>query len=246
MKGVIGVFSIPALNWALTAVLLLGAAGHLARTVRTGQATDRVNNALHALMHLLMAAMLWNLAPATLLAQITLLAGAALWFTIQAVARPEFPLLCTGTTRRLGCAYHALSMSAAALMIALMAPHTTPDPTATNALMAPHTTPDPTATNSTTGTDPMPMPMTHAHHHTTAAATAPGTPGLAPAPALALAMTVLFATAAVVFTILHLRKRTTRHPNHPHANHKHPTHTTHALEALGATAMALMSATMTT
>ncbi|MFP3463352.1 hypothetical protein R5O87_21160, partial [Arthrobacter globiformis] len=49
-----------------------------------------------------------------------LLAGGALWFIIQAVARPEYKLLCAGTQGRIKCAYHALTMTGAALMITLM------------------------------------------------------------------------------------------------------------------------------
>ena len=69
-------------------------------------------------MNVLMAAMLWNLVPSTMLAQIAVLAGAALWFVIQAVARPEFKILCAGSQDRLKCVYHSLTMAGAALMIA--------------------------------------------------------------------------------------------------------------------------------
>ncbi|GAB14385.1 hypothetical protein ARGLB_068_00010, partial [Arthrobacter globiformis NBRC 12137] len=113
-------FNIPALTWTLTAVLLAGGSYHLWQATRSHHLTDRVNNTLHALMNTLMAAMLWNLAPSTILAQIGLLAAAALWFIIQAVARPEYKLLCAGTQGRIKCAYHALTMAAAALMIATM------------------------------------------------------------------------------------------------------------------------------
>ena len=89
---------------------------------------DRVNESLHALMNVLMAAMLWNLAPSTMLAQIAVLAGAALWFVFQAVARPEFKMLCAGSQGRLKCVYHSLTMAAAALMIAMMGQATTHGP----------------------------------------------------------------------------------------------------------------------
>ncbi|WP_442853127.1 DUF5134 domain-containing protein [Arthrobacter sp. MA-N2] len=72
--------------------------------------------------------MLWNLAPTTLLAQIAVLTGAALWFTIQAVARPEFKTLCTTAQGRLKCAYHALTMAGAALMIRPHEPRNHPRP----------------------------------------------------------------------------------------------------------------------
>jgi hypothetical protein len=224
---VIRVFNIPAITWTLTAVLLAGGSYHLWQAARSPHLTDRVNNSLHTLMNALMAAMLWNLAPSTLLAQIGLLTGAALWFVIQAVARPEFKILCAGTQGRLKCAYHALTMTGAALMITMMThPTTSPGPGP-----ADHTS----------------MPMPAAHHaitttpHTT---TTPATPfGHSPAPAILL--TLLFGTAAVIFLILLLRRRqATNAPHHP-GSPRRSTRTEHALEALGATTMALMYATMT-
>ena len=94
-------FNIPALTWTLTAVLLLSGSYHALQAARSQKLTDRVNKGLHALMNALMAAMLWNLAPSTMLAQIGLLTGAALWFVIQAVVRPEFKTLCGGSQGRL-------------------------------------------------------------------------------------------------------------------------------------------------
>lgn len=228
-EGVIRVFNIPAMTWTLTAVLLAGGGYHLWQAVRSPHPTDRVNNSLHTLMNALMAAMLWNLAPSTLLAQIALLAGAALWFIIQALARPEFKILCTGTHGRIKCAYHALTMAAAALMITMM---THP---------AGHGT-DPAGQTS------MPMPMPASHHamtttpHTTATA---ATPAFGHPPAPGILLTVLFGTAALVFLILLLRGRqATNAPHHP-GHTRRSTRTEHALEALGATTMALMSATTT-
>jgi Domain of unknown function (DUF5134) len=222
---VIRVFHIPALTWTLTAVLLAGGACQLWQAYRAAHLTDRINNTLHALMNTLMAAMLWNLAPTTLLAQIGLLAAAALWFIIQAVARPEYKLLCAGTQGRITCAYHALTMAAAALMITTMT-HPAPD----------------NGTTPTAGT-PITMPMDHAHHTIT---TTPHTPATGTATALGhtpgILLTLLFATAATTFLILLLRNRTT--PTHHHTGtHQPPTRTQHALEALGATTMALMFAT---
>jgi hypothetical protein len=222
---VIRVFNIPAITWTLTAVLLAGGSYHLWQAVRSPHLTDWVNNSLHALMNALMAAMLWNLAPSTVLAQIGLLAGAALWFVIQAVARPEFKILCAGTQGRLKCAYHALTMTGAALMITMMThPATSP---------AEQT--------------PMPMSMPAAHHaittapHASATATATTPFGHSPAPAILL--TLLFGTAAVIFLILLLRGRqATNAPHHP-GSPRHSTRTEHALEAFGATTMALMFAT---
>ena len=221
-------FHIPALTWTLTAVLLIAGSYHLAQAVRARHLTDRVNNTLHALMNTLMTAMLWNLGPSTLLAQIAILTAAALWFTLQAVARPEFKLLCAGNQGRLKCAYHSLTMAAAATMIALMTTHT------------------PTATTTGTGTTTT-AAGTHTAHHgsaytaTTAAADTTATAALGNTPAIAL--TLVFAAAATTFLILILRHRTTTTTHH---GRKHPTRTEHALEALGATTMALMFATMTT
>jgi hypothetical protein len=225
-QGVIRVFNIPAITWTLTAVLLAGGTYHLWQASGSRHLTDRVNNSLHALMNALMAAMLWNLAPSTVLAQIGLLAGAALWFVIQAVARPEFKILCAGTQGRLKCAYHALTMTGAALMITMMThPTTSPGP----------------------GQTPMPMSMPAAHHaittapHTTTTAATPF--GHSPAPAILL--TLLFGTAAVIFLILLLRRQATTTTHHHPGAPKRSTRTEHALEAIGATTMALMYATMT-
>jgi hypothetical protein len=218
---VIRVFNIPALTWTLTAVLLAGASYHLWQATRSHHLTDRVNNTLHALMNALMAAMLWNLAPSTILAQIGLLAAAALWFIIQAVARPEYKLLCAGTQGRIKCAYHALTMAAAALMIAMMT--------------------HPTTTGHTSGpADHTSMPATHHAMTTTPSTTTTAAPPLDHPPGILL--TLLFATAALTFLILLARRTTT---THQHTATKHSTRTEHALEALGATTMALMFATMT-
>ncbi|MFI2564599.1 DUF5134 domain-containing protein [Paenarthrobacter sp. NPDC018779] len=183
---------------------------------------DRTNQGLHALMHLLMAAMLWNAAPATTLVQILILAAAALWFTIQAVARPHYRTFCSGTTGRLKCTYHAATMAAAAIMIAMMTNHTT------------------TNTQATTGS----TPATAAHtHHATTTGTGTGTASVFQnTPALATLLTIAFAAAATTFLILLLRHRTqTTHTHHHPTN----TRTEHGLEAAGATTMALMFATMT-
>ncbi|WP_307098735.1 DUF5134 domain-containing protein [Arthrobacter globiformis] len=231
-------FNIPALTWTLTAVLLAGGSYHLWQAARSHHLTDRVNNTLHALMNALMAAMLWNLAPSTTLAQIGLLAAAALWFIIQAVARPEFKLLCAGTQGRLKCAYHALTMAAAALMIAMMT-HPTTSPAPANGSQADGMP------------DGMSMTMPHSHHAMTAAPhnTAPDTATAAAAAyghaAPAILLTVFFAAAAATFLTLLLRRRAMTNSAHHQAATKHSTRTEHALEALGATTMALMFATMT-
>ncbi|MFF1829814.1 DUF5134 domain-containing protein [Paenarthrobacter sp. NPDC058040] len=180
----------------------------------------RVNQGLHALMHLLMAAMLWNAAPTTTLLQILLLAGAALWFIIQAVARPQYRTLCTGTRDRIKCTYHALTMAAAAIMIAMMTNHTTPA--------------TPTAPSTATA---------HTHHTTTATGTSTGSASIFQnTPALATILTIAFTAAATIFLILLLRRTHTTTTHH----HTKNTRTEHGLEAAGATTMALMFATMTT
>jgi hypothetical protein len=227
---VIRVFNIPALTWTLTAVLLAGGSYHLWQATRSHHLTDRVNNTLHALMNALMAAMLWNLAPSTILAQIGLLAAAALWFIIQAVARPEFKLLCAGTQGRIKCAYHGLTMAAAALMIAMMTHPATTGPAAAHGTAPGH---------GTGPADPTSMPAAHHAMTTTPAATPLDHPP-------GILLTLLFATAALTFLILLARRTTTTHHTTTKHSTKHPTRTEHALEALGATTMALMFATMTT
>jgi hypothetical protein len=219
-------FATPAVNWTLTVVLLLSGSYHLLQATQSRPPTDRINKSLHALMNLLMAAMLWNAMPSTMLAQITVLAGAALWFLIQAVARPEYKTLCAGRQGRLTCIYQSLTMVGAAFMIAMMAPATISQetrPAATQAMSAPH-----------------------AHHVMTQAA--PGTAGtiLNHSPAPAILLTTLFGAAAIVFIILFLRGRATRPAPHNRITPKHSTHTDRAHEALGAALMALMFATMTT
>ena len=238
-------FEIPAVSWALTAVLSAAGAYHLYLAARARQATDRINEALHALMHAAMAAMIWNLAPAALLAQIGVLAAAALWFTLQAIARPEYKLLCTGTQGRITCAYHAATMAAAALMLTMM--NTTTSQTATGTGIGTTGMPQMSmgSMGSMGGMDMGSMPMNH-HTTTPAAATSTANPLTAllthqSAPALILA--ILFGTAAITFTTLLLRRQpTTGHGTH---GNTHNNRTKHALEATGAATMALMFATMT-
>lgn len=225
-KSVIRVFNVPTITWALTAVLLLSGCYYLLQAARSPHLTDRVNKSLHALMNVLMAAMLWNLAPSTMLAQIAVLAGAALWFVIQAVARPEFQILCAGSQDRLTCVYHSLTMAGAALMIAMMG---------LAASAGPDTAPAAAASTS------------HAHH---AAAPAPGdaahsaaAPGLN-LPALALPLTVFFATATLIFIVLLLRSRAAKTTTGNRSASRHSTRIDVALEAIGAAVMALMFATM--
>jgi len=217
------VFTIPAITWAVTAVLLLGGSYHALRAIRSRHFADLVNESFHGLMHVLMAAMLWNLAPSTLLGQILILAGAALWFVIQAVARPEHKLLCAGTEGRLKCVYHSLTMVAAALMIATMNQPTT----------AGH------------GSSPASGMATHlpaAQHAVTAAAHNGAT--LDHSPALAILLTIFFGTATVIFLVLELCARYTKTtPRHTGAS-RLPNRPERGLDVLGAAVMAFMSATM--
>lgn len=210
-------FNIPAITWTLTAVLLLSGSYHLLQATKPDQLTERINNSLHALMNLLMAAMLWNLAPSTVLAQIAVLTGAALWFIIQAVARPEFKILCTGSLSRLKCVYHSVSMAGAALMITMMTSHITPGAAET-------------------------MPLPNAHHAMPQLPRATATATLDHLPSLATPLTIIFATAALIFIALLLRTRkpATTEPKKT----AHSPREKHSLEALGAAIMALMFATM--
>ena len=220
----IRVFSNPAITWTLTAILLLSASYHILQGIKSKQRKDLINNNLHALMHLLMAAMLFHLAPSTMLAQIAVLAGAAMWFIIQAVARPELKTLCTNGPGRLKCAYHSLTMIGAAAMIAMMGGVTTTG----------------YATAPTSGTS-----TPHDHHAMTAPIKNTATATLEQSPNLAILLTLIFATAAIVFITLLLRLRATKNAHHNPDTPQHGSRKEHGLEALGATIMALMFATMT-
>ncbi|WP_427136116.1 DUF5134 domain-containing protein [Pseudarthrobacter sp. S9] len=217
-------FDIPAITWSLTAVLLLSGSYQVRQAIRSQQRTDRVNKSLHALMNILMAAMLWNLVPSTMLAQIAVLAGAALWFVIQAVARPEFKTLCAGSQGRLKCAYHSLTMAGAALMAAMMGQMTT------------------TAGHGIVPAGGMSMP--HAHHAMTAATPSTAAATVDHSPDLAILLTAFFGAAAVVFLILLLRSRVATTTLGHAAGPRRSVRAEHGLEALGAAVMALMFATM--
>ncbi|MEC5201200.1 hypothetical protein RCH21_003456 [Arthrobacter sp. PL16] len=227
-ESVAPVFTIPAITWTFTAVLLLSGGYHLLHAARSHQFTDRVNESLHGFMNVLMVAMLWNLASSTMLAQIAVLTGAALWFVIQAVARPEFKILCAGRQGRLKCVYHSITMAGAAFMVAMMAP------------------------SSSAGHGPVPAStnVPHGHHamapaDQTQAAQGAADSGTSHLPDLALLLTALFGVAAVVFLVLLLRGRTTKARTRNQVIPWHFGRTEHGLQALGAAAMALMFATMT-
>ncbi len=216
-------FNIPAITWSLTAVLLLSGSYHVLQATRSHRITDQVNESLHVLMNVLMAAMLWNLMPSTMLAQIAVLTGAALWFVIQAVARPEFKTLCAGSQGRLKCAYHSLTMAGAALMAAMMG----------------HVT---TASHGTVPADGMSMPT--AHHAMPAAAQDTAAATFDPSPDLAIPLTIFFGAAATIFLVLLLRRRVTITTHRDATTPRPSVRADHGLEALGAAAMALMFATM--
>jgi hypothetical protein len=179
-------------------------------------------------MNVLMAAMLWNLVPSTMLEQIMVLAAAALWFFIQSVARPEFTALHVCGQSRLRCLYHSLAMASAALMVAMMG-HVT--------AAGPGTAP--------TGGMSMPgMSMPDADHTVAAAAQSTAAATLSGPSGLAIPLTVLFGVAAVVFIVLLLRIRATKSADRSEPSPGLSARAGHAVEALGAAAMALMFATM--
>ena len=212
-------FNIPAITWTLTVILLLSGSYHLLQATKPHQLIDRINNALHALMNILMAAMLWDLAPSSVLAQIAVLAGSALWFIIQAVARPEFKILCAGHQGRLKCLYHSFSMAGAALMVTMMTSHIPAGPAAV-------------------------VPLASSHHAMPHPAPATATASLDHLPGLAAPLTIIFTAAALVFIVLLLRngKPATTAPGTTAA--KHSPRKQHSLEAVSAAIMALMFATM--
>jgi hypothetical protein len=217
---VIRVFNIPAITWTLTAILLFSGGYHCLQATRSHRLMDQVNNILHALMNVVMAAMLWNLVPSTMLAQIAILTGAALWFVIQAVARPEFKVFCAGSQGRIKCLYHGLSMAGCAVMVAMMGLATT------------HHVPASA------------MPMPNAHHAMSAATPSTPVAAIDHSPGVAIALTVLFGAAAVVFVVLLLRYRVAGISHRHAAASRLSVRTEHGLEALGAAVMALMFATM--
>ena len=214
-------FNTPAITWTLTAVLLLTGSYHLLLVTREGPLVEGINNSLHALMNAVMAAMLWNLAPSTMLAQIAALAAAALWFAIQAAARPEFKILCAGNRSRLKCVYHSLTMAAASLMV--------------------------TAMGHATATNPGTFPAagtSNAHHMTapTVRATTSGTPDVAGL--LTALPTIFFGAAAIAFTVLLIRSRVTIYTVRPAVAPRMPVRAALGVEALGAAVMALMFASL--
>lgn len=216
----IRVFNIPAITWALTAVLLLSGGYHVLQAMKSRQRTDQINKSLHALMNVLMVAMLWNLVPSTMLAQIAVLTGAALWFVIQAVARPEFKAFCAGSQGRIKCLYHSLSMAGAAVMIAMMGQVTTGHVPASA------------------------MAMPNAHHSMAPATATTATVAFDPSASLATLLTLLFGVTAAVFVLLLVRFRLRKTTVRDAPVSRFSVRAEHGLEALGAAVMALMFATM--
>lgn len=218
--SVMCVFNIPAITWALTAILLLSGSYYFLQATKSHQRTDQINKGLHALMNVLMAAMLWNLVPSTTLAQIAVLTGAALWFVIQSVARPEFKTFCAGSEGRLKCLYHSLSMAGAAVMIGMMG-HVTAGQLPAGQMSAPTT-----------------------HHSMAVAAPSAAAATFDHSPGLSILLTVLFGAAAVVFIVLLARLRITKTTLRDSAASRRSVRAEHGLEALGAAVMAMMFATM--
>lgn len=204
----------------LTAVLVLIGSYHLVLVIRSRPFVERVNNGLHALMNAVMAAMLWDHARSTMLAQIAALAAASLWFAIQGAARPEFKALCAGRRGRLKCAYHSLTMAAGALMIATMG----------------HVT----AAGRGTATAPG---ASHAHHMTATAQASTAGPSDYSA-VLTMLPSSFFGAAAILFIILLIRSGTSvataRHARAVGLRNR----AVLGIEALGAAAMALMFASL--
>lgn len=215
-------FNIPAITWTLTAVLLLSGSYHVLQATKSYQLMDQINKSLHALMSVLMTAMLWNLVPSTMLAQIAVLSAAALWFVIQAVARPEFKTLCRGSQGRLKCLYHSLTMVGAALMVAMMAGNVSP------------------ASQEAVPTGG--MSNSHAHHMMPAQSAAAA--AFDQSSSVAILLTVFFGAAAAVFLVLVVRFPVTKTAHHGEGVPRHSLRTEHGLEAIGAAVMALMFATM--
>lgn len=216
--------NVPAITWILTTVLILSGSYHFLLVIKSKETTEKINRGFHTLMSGLMTAMLWNIAPSTMLAQIAVLACAAFWFVIQAVARPEFKKLCTGGHGRLRCCYHSLSMVGGALMIAMMISH---------------------GAYSNPGADPGDMnSMPFAHH-------ARSVPSASPAAAtsdhsldLAVPLAVLFSIAALIFIIQMVNLAGPKNKFVDGAARKFSARVEAGVEALCAMAMASMFATM--
>ncbi|MDJ0338399.1 DUF5134 domain-containing protein [Cryobacterium sp. PH31-O1] len=217
-------FEFAAIAWTLTAVLSLSAGFYVVQALRSQQIMSRINHGLSALMNVVMASMLWHLGATTMLVQIAVLTFAALWFVLQAVARPELKTLCPSHRGRLKCAYHSISMAGAALMVAMMMGHAA---SAGTGILA----------QSQTG-------LAGSHH--TMAASSPSTGGiaLADAPILAIVLTTLFGAAAVVFVVLQARRQLSKTSHRTWAARGHSVRAEHGFEAIGAAAMAVMFAAM--
>jgi len=109
-------------NWTLTGVLLATAGYHALSAVKAPRLVGKANNALHTIMGLSMATILWRHGQWASLSAVLLLSSGALWFVIQAVARPEFRSVCAEKKERTKCIYHGITMAAGAYMVAAMTP----------------------------------------------------------------------------------------------------------------------------
>ncbi|MDJ0348120.1 DUF5134 domain-containing protein [Cryobacterium sp. PH29-G1] len=216
-------FDLPALTWTLTAVLLLSGCYYVVQAIRSRQITSRVNNGLSALMNVVMASMMWHLGATTMLAQIAVLTVAALWFLLQAVARPELKILCASSHGRLKCAYHTFAMASAAVMVALMMGHLT--------------------TAGSSGLAAGTMSMSGGHHSMAATPQSAGTAALDHSPDLATVLALTFGAAAIVFLVLLVRWQVTKSAPRIAAPHN-SVRADHGFEAVGAAVMAIMFAAM--
>jgi hypothetical protein len=215
------VFDLPAITWTLTVILLLSASYYVLQAIRSRQLKNRVNNGLSAIMNVVMASMMWHLGASTMLAQIAILTVAALWFLLQAVARPELKALCTSKQGRLKCAYHTVAMAASAVMVALMMGQ---------------------MTTAGSGTLAAGMSMSHAQH--TMSATPPSNGAALNHPLdLTTVLALVFGAAAIVFLVLLLRLQVMKSALRI-ADPKFSVRAEHGFEAVGAASMAVMFAAM--
>ena len=214
----ISVFDLPVITWTLTAALFLTGGYFLVQAKRSREITDLVNNSLHSFMAVLMASMLWNFGTSTLFVQIVILIGAALWFLLQVVARPELKKLCAGRHSRLRCSYHSLTMVGAAFMATMMMGHATSGQEVFSAGGAAMT-----------------------HHSMSESAASTALLNFSPDPAMVL--TGFFGVSTVVFLVLLGRFRVTSSTAQP-VGSPLAIRVEHGVEALGAAVMTVMFAAM--
>lgn len=203
-------------NWTLTGVLLVTAGYHALRAVKASHLVGKANNALHTIMGLSMTATLWSGGQWATLSAVLLLSSGALWFVIQAVARPEFKSVCAEKKDRTKCFYHGITMAAGAYMVTAMTPATIGGPV------------------------DLPVAATYSHHMASGIHQSIPTSSFDLAPLLHGGAVIFFGAAALIFAALTARSfkgasqlagRTTLHAPHRPAL---------GFEALSAGAMAAM------